>query len=380
MGPAMPSAAGAATEATRRDLQRLLAETVQRLRRACACRSVVAWALRTGGTPYVAAADFAGEPPVAPDAGSFGEIAALAGATDLEAPHTPSHWGELARRIRARAVAPVSAAGAPALAALLVDGDVSPRILAELDEAARQLGRPLASVLALGRLQRLDDEVRRIDRLAALGSMTAEIAHEARNPLVTLRTFVDLLPERREDPEFLTRYLEVVGGELRRMSRLLDMMVDHARPVSGDPSPADAGPVLDSLTPLLALRGSQRHVSVEIEGTPHGRRVALGEDALRQALLNVGLNAVDATPDGGAVRIQVSVDSRELHLAIRDEGPGIPPSLQERVFEPFFTTREGGGGLGLAITRRLVTEAGGRVEVASPEGSGTVLQLHLPLA
>ena len=343
-------------------------------------RSVVAWAVRESGVPYVAAADFADDPPAAPERDAFDRIATLRGATHLTDPHGPAEWRDLARALRAEAAVPIGAPGAPVLATLLVDGDVTPATLAELDAAAGQVAAALAAALSLGRLASLDRDVQRLDRLASLGSLASEIAHEIRNPLVTLTTFVELLPERREDPEFLTRYLAVVREELRRMSRMLDLIGQHAQPVDGRPHRADAGPVMEGVVELLRLRAAQRGVEIHVDGSATGQVVHLGEDALRQVLLNVALNAIDATPAGGAVRFDVRADAHDLHVGVSDDGPGIPPALSEQVFEPFFTTREGNvGGLGLAITRRLIEDAGGSISVAAPTALGTTLNLRLPL-
>jgi signal transduction histidine kinase len=387
-GDAVPTALGRparrdvdrAADETLRDLQRLLAESVQRLRRDSGCTAAVAWALRRDGTPYLAAADFVGDPPVEPDAASFAEIVALPGATDLEAPHAPEGLLDLARRLRVRAVAPVTAPESAPMAALLVSGEVRPRTLALLDNASRRLAWPLATALALGRLLRIDDEVRQLDRLAALGTLAAEIAHEVRNPLVTLQTFVELLPARREDPEFLTRYLDVVSGELRRMNRLLDLVLEHAQARPPDAAGgATAGPVLEALEELLRQRASQRGVVLEVLGRDAGDRVALAEDALRQVVLNLALNAIDATPGGGHVWIEARGGKRETLIVVRDEGPGIPAARRARVFEPFFSTRtDCPGGLGLAITRRIVEESGGRIEVDEAPGGGAEFRVHLP--
>jgi signal transduction histidine kinase len=365
-------------DATRRDLQRLLSETVQRLRAATGCRSAVAWAVREDGTPYVAAADFEGESPCAPDLETFEAFTGLASATDLGDPRVDPGLAERARHARVRAVAPVTTLGAATLAALALDGEVAPRVLAALDEAAQQVARPLAAALAAGRLERLDDEVRRLDRLAALGSLASEIAHEVRNPLVTLQTFVELLPERREDPEFLTRYLDVVGSELRRMSRLLDRMVEHACPEAGASATLDVGDVVEGVAELVRLRASVRSVEVELVASGRGLRSSVPEDALRQALLNLALNAVDASPDGGRVRIDAREEAGRVAITVSDEGPGIPSTVRERIFEPFFTTRhERSGGLGLAITRRIIEEAGGHIE-ALLTTPGAHLRMSLP--
>ena len=372
--------AGLIARATLHDLQRLLSTTTQRLRALCACEHVAAWALRPDGSPYLASADWSGEPPCEPDAAAFAEVARLHAATHLSAPDASAEQRELARRMRCDAVVPVRTEPG-ALAALVLSGDVRPRTLAALDAAARRLEGPLAVALALGRLERLDQSVRRLDRLAALGALAAEIAHEVRNPLATLQTFLQLLPERREDPEFLTRYVDVVSSELRRMDRLLDRIVETARPAGdGDAASAELGASLEAVAELLRPRAVARGVSLSLEAQP-ALRVPLSEDALRQVLLNLVQNAIDATPPGGAVIARASARGGEVTLRVCDAGPGIPPALRERIFEPFFTTRpERAGGLGLAITRRIVEESGGAIEVDAAPGGGSEFRVHLPWA
>jgi signal transduction histidine kinase len=372
--------AGLIARATLHDLQRLLSMTTQRVRALCACEHVAAWALRPDGGPYLASADWSGDPPGEPDAAAFAEVARLPAATHLSAPDASAEQREVARRMRCdAAVAVRSEPGA--LAALVLAGDVRPRTLAALDAAARRLEGPLAVALALGRLERLDQSVRRLDRLAALGGLAAEIAHEVRNPLATLQTFLQLLPERREDPEFLTRYVDVVTGELRRMDRLLDRIVETARPAGDDDdASAEVGPSLDAVCELLRPRAVARGVSLTLDAQA-ALRVPLSEDALRQVLLNLVQNAIDATPPGGGVTARVAGRGGQVTVRVSDAGPGIPPALRERIFEPFFSTRpERAGGLGLAITRRIVEESGGAIEVDAAPGGGSEFRVRLPSA
>jgi signal transduction histidine kinase len=372
-------ASGVIARAALRDLQRLLAATTQRLRAHTGCASALAWALRPDGSPYVAGADWSGEPPVDPDAAAFALVAALPGATQLSAPGAAPELRELARRLRCDAAVPVRCE-AGSLAALVLCGEIRPSTLAALDAAARRLEGPLATALALGRLERLDESVRRLDRLAGLGALAAEVAHEVRNPLVTLQTFLQLLPERREDPEFLTRYLEVVTGELRRMDRLLDRIVETARPAAPAEARAPIGASLEAVGELLHQRAVARGVELALD-VDCATQVALSEDALRQVLLNLVQNALDASPPGARVAARAAVEARQAWIRVVDAGPGVAPALRERIFEPFFTTRsERAGGLGLAITRRIVEEAGGAVEVDAAPGGGSEFRIRLPLA
>jgi signal transduction histidine kinase len=258
---------------------------------------------------------------------------------------------------------------------------VRPRTLAALAAAARRLEAPAEGAAALARLFHLDEGVRRLDRLAALGDLVAEIVHEVRNPLVSVKTFLQLLPERMDEPDFRTHFLDVVNGELRRIERLLDVVLDHARPraLAPEGSSTAVGPVLDSVARLLAHRALERGVELRAESPPDLPGVGLSDDGLRQVTLNLALNAIDVTRPGGVVRLRAQAVPEGVEVLVEDEGPGVPAALRERVFEPFFSTKnERPGGLGLAICRRIVEEAGGRIALADRLGGGAAFRFTLP--
>ncbi len=385
----------ATTASGLRDLQSILAGVVQRLRSATGCEAAVAWALRDDATPYLAAAAFVGPLPLAPDQDAFEATRLLDGPTDLSDPDLPAPLRDLAERYGYRAAAPVTGGGERPMAVLLLSGSsdtlggsagrlVRPRALAVLEASARRLEGPLAAALAAGRLSRLDQDVRRLDRLAALGALSAEIAHEVRNPLLSVKTFLQLLPERENDPEFRTRFFEVVSDEIRRMERLLDTVIEHARPSADLPGGAAApNLVLDATVELLRHRAHTRGVEIQattaLDGEPPLPDVALTPDRLRQVVLNLTLNAIDATPKGGSVRLRALPSEVGVELVVSDQGPGIPEALRSRVFEPFFSSRsDRPGGLGLAISRRIAEEAGGTLEVRDAPEGGAAFHLNLP--
>ncbi|MCZ6783994.1 MAG: ATP-binding protein [Proteobacteria bacterium] len=249
--------------------------------------------------------------------------------------------------------------------------------------AGSESGSDVDTARAVSRLAELGEEVRRIDRLAALGDLLAEIVHEVRNPLVSIKTFLQLLPERADDPEFTEEFRSVVMEEVGRMERLLDSLVQHARPASDASARPCAQPrvTLDSVVGLLRHRALDRSVQLAAEGDPVLPAVALDEDSLRQVLINLALNAIEATPPGGAVRMGGVGRADRVALWIDDEGTGVPPEHRERVFEPFFSTRaDRPGGLGLAISQRIVSDAGGRIAVEDAPGGGARFHFRLPRA
>jgi signal transduction histidine kinase len=327
----------------------------------------------------VVAAAYAGDPPGAPDASDFQALSTLRQATRLDIDPALQAIG---RRHGLSAAAPILADDGPALAVLLLGPDPTrPRTLGQLERAASRLERPLAAAQAAERLAQLDREVRQLDRLAALGALTTEIAHEVRNPLVSMKTFLQLLPERWGDPEFSEKFLALVGDELRRMERLLDVVIEHARPTGADRElqSANVAAVLQSTLALFQHRVDKRAIQLDATVPDDLPDVALAGDGLRQVLLNLLLNAIEATPPGGTIALRASTTEVFVEIRVADEGPGVAPELREAVFEPFYSTRSArAGGLGLAITRRIVSDAGGTICAGSGERGGAEFVVQLP--
>jgi signal transduction histidine kinase len=361
-----------------RDLQTLLSDAVQRVQQISEATTVAAWTLRETGEPYVAAAAFSGDPPVTPDASDFRSLAKLPGLTRLDG---SSDLIAIAQRHRFSVAVPISCEHGDAVAVLLLGPETPrPRILGQLKREAHRLQAPLATALAVARIERADRDVHLLNRLASLGALSTEIAHEIRNPLVSMKTFLQLLPERWGDPEFSDSFLALVTDELRRMERLLDVIIEHARPdgETADHRPADVSAAIDANLALLEHRASKREVRLESKIPSDLPSVTLGEDHLRQVLLNLLLNAIDATFPGGRVVLSAKRVGNSVELSVSDEGPGVPTELRSEIFEPFYSTRsDNAGGLGLAITRRIVQDAGGEIRVSDRDAGGAEFAVRL---
>ena len=366
--------------------QGLLAQTVARLAEQTRSSRVAAWGRDRAGSPAVLAARLEGSALLAPDENALALLAPLEGPVDLGDAHAPKALRSLADEHGFSAAAPVVSADSEPPAILLVGGcegpgAVRPRTLAALAAAADRLGAPAAAEAALQRLGQLDGEVQRLDRLAALGGLVAEIVHEIRNPLVSVKTFIQLLPERADDEEFRGEFLQVALEEVRRIERLLNVVLESARP--GPPRAGEGSDVADtfeSLGQLLAFRAADRGVSLGMNAADSLPRPRIGADALRQVLLNLSLNALDVTPEGGSVVLVARASGSEITIDVRDQGPGVPADLRARLFEPFFSTKgaERPGGLGLGISRRLVEDAGGGIEVLDADEGGSIFRVTLP--
>jgi signal transduction histidine kinase len=369
---------GAAPTAWLRDEQAVLSAAVQRLHETSGAELAAAWVLRADGAPYLAAAAFRDTPP--PELGSeaFAAAAALTGVTLLGEGADPAPLAALRAGWPSLALAPVARAGEAVCAVLGLASRraLRPRALADLHAAAARVAGPLASARAAARLTALDAEVARLDRLAALGRLAAEVAHEVRNPLVSVKTFLQLLPERGGDPEFATRFLAVATEELARVERLLDTLVGYPRAEDGEPAALEAA--LHAVEALVRPLAARRGVAVEVACEPGLPAVAIGADPLRQLVLNLALNAVEATPARGRVQLRARAAGGGVEIAVVDQGPGIPPAERERVFEPFHSGRgTAHGGLGLALARRIALDAGGSIRIDDAPGGGALIQVGL---
>lgn len=376
-----PTRSASAPDSVLRDEQTLLAGVVERLRDTTGMELATAWALRGAGEPYMVAAAFEGEPPATPDLHAWQTATGWERATEVSA---PSALVKAFPGRRAIAAVAVRRSDIEPLAVICLASSsrerVRPRTLATLDSAARRLATPLAAARAARRLTGMEERLRQLDRLASLGKVAAEVAHEVRNPLVSVKTFLQLLPERRDDPEFATDFLAVATEELARVERLLAALIAYPRR-QVDEDGADVAQALEHVTELLR-HFAQAH-RVEILSAPREDlpAAALDTDALRQVLLNLTLNAIEVSPEGGRVTLSASRAQEGLEIRVDDAGPGVPEGHREQVFEPFHSTRgEGHGGLGLSISRRIAEEAGGTLRVEDPPGGGACFRVELPSA
>jgi signal transduction histidine kinase len=369
------------------DLQNLVFQAVEALADRTGASRVVAWGRNHEGIPTVLAARVEGSELGSPSKADWEDAVTLVGAQDLGAPEVSKALFALGRRTGFGAAAPIPCSGEePPIILLLGDdreppGAIRPRSLAALVAAARRLAGPAAAEAAARRLAALDTEIQRIDRLASLGGLVAEIVHEIRNPMVSVKTFLQLLPERGDDEEFKTEFHGVALEEMRRIERLLNVVLQNAHP-GGDLRSGQAAPIAPALEPvaqLAAFRAADRSVSLEVEASDLSLTGAIAPDALRQVLLNLVLNAIDATPVGGRVLLRAVRAGGEARITVEDDGPGVPKALRARIFEPFYTTKgDRPGGLGLAVCHRLVSQAGGSLSIEDALGGGAEFVFTVP--
>jgi signal transduction histidine kinase len=235
----------------------------------------------------------------------------------------------------------------------------------------------------LSKRKEVEEEVRRADRLAALGRLSAGVAHEIRNPLAGIRTTAEILSGRvKRDPE-LSRFVDVILEETCRLDRIVGSLLQFAKPPGPRLESFELVPLLEKVRQLTAGRCAERRVTVQVMETSNLPRPLADRDQILQVLLNLTLNAVEATPEGAEVRLIAQRDedlgSSQLRIVVEDEGSGVPPELTGRIFDPFFTTKPGGTGLGLSISQNILTSHGGRIRIENAPGGGTRAIVNLPL-
>jgi signal transduction histidine kinase len=230
-------------------------------------------------------------------------------------------------------------------------------------------------------LRRSETALERANRLSSIGTLAAGIAHEIRNPLTAVKTFLDLLPQRLDDREFVSGFRELSLSELRRVTDLIADLLAFGKSTSTERRPVDLGPSLDQVVRLLDSTARKRQVSLDLHLDPKAHPAWADPDQVKQIVLNLVLNAIEASPDGGTVTLEVSAAPREqVRFEVRDLGQGIPADQIESIFNPFFTTKEQGTGLGLALVHQMVVEHGGEIVVESEVGQGTTFRVTLPTA
>ncbi|NQU44698.1 hypothetical protein HQ520_15520 [bacterium] len=219
------------------------------------------------------------------------------------------------------------------------------------------------------------------DRLEAMGLLTAGIAHEIRNPLGIIRTLAEALADDPDQPAESQEMARDIVGEVERLNRLVQQYLTFARPEIEDVREAALPVEVIREAVQLVQKSEKGGPEIRLEIEPHTPAVAMHPNALKQIVLNLLLNAREASPEDGPIVITCRTARPDhVEITVRDQGRGLTPREQRRVFEPFYTTKTRGSGLGLAICRRLVSDAGGTIDLESEIGKGTTLKVNLPAA
>jgi len=231
-------------------------------------------------------------------------------------------------------------------------------------------------------LERLASQLDVASRLAAISRLTGGVAHEIKNPLNAIALRLDFLREKLREPgeEDLLKDIEVLSREVQRLDRVVKTFLDFSRPVEVHFADVDLAKLTREVADLMTPPAQLAHVTVEVDSPSQPVPFRGDADLIKQAVMNLVNNAVEAMKEGGCLRLKTAGDNSAVTLEVSDSGPGIPPALRDKVFQLYFTTKSKGSGIGLAMTYRVVQLHNGTIEFESAEGQGTTFRLQFPAA
>ena len=304
--------------------------------------------------------------------------------TDIFPPNTPigllvAQSAQTGRPIHNRRV-PLAAAGeAPgAVSVVLLSVDMMesmaatnypgrvPAIAVRLrdPEATRQIGRQLQTA----------------DRLSAISRITGGVAHEVKNPLNAILMHVELARMKLAQGETdLSPQMDIISREILRLDRVVKTFLDFTRPVELNVAEIPLDELMNEIVDLARPQAAGSGIEVRVDQHSDGVTIRGDRDLLKQAMLNVAMNAIEAMPSGGQLRFESAMQDDEAEIRIADTGPGIPPELRDKIFRLYFTTKKEGSGIGLAMTFRIVQLHDGTIDFSSEPGKGTTFTMRLPV-
>ena len=256
-----------------------------------------------------------------------------------------------------------------------------------LSTLANQAAIAIENARLYENLKQSQDTLRRADRLSSLGLLTAGLAHEIRNPLVAIRTFTQLLPERYNDAEFREGFQGLALKEVDRICGLINDLLSFARPSRPNVAEENMNDVVDGIARILETEAKEKGVEITRDFGSNLPRVWIDREQMKQVFMNLILNAIQAMREGGSIFLSTRLNSRNdarhpgqfVQVEVRDTGAGIPTENLDHIFDPFFTSKDEGSGLGLSISHQIVQEHGGYVTVESKVGVGTTFCINLPI-
>ncbi len=279
-------------------------------------------------------------------------------------------------------------------------GDLSQRIeVASLDELGRLSAAFNEMTTQLVRVRELEERLRRADRLAALGTMAAGIAHDIRNPLTSILIFSQLMSLHHDDPDVRAKFDRVVPRELERVQAVIEDMMELARASTLNLEPTNLNEVLTQVLELYESQATALGIKISREFASELPFCLADRKRLHRCFSNLIANGIQAMASGGDlgvrtdrvpalefpdlpadISIEGARDGSKIRVVISDTGQGIPPDRLSRIFDPFYTTKEKGLGLGMAITHRIIDDHKGSIDVQSQVGLGSTFTIHLPVS
>lgn len=228
-------------------------------------------------------------------------------------------------------------------------------------------------------VRRLEAEVRRREKLAAVGNLAAGVAHELRNPLSSIKGYATYFGGRFPEGSADREAAEVMVREVERLNRAIGDLIGLSRPTDIRPRLTGMRQLLEDTLRLIGQDANSHGVTVHLDAAPDLPLASIDPDRMRQVILNLCLNALEAMPNGGELFLTLQLEQDALRLEIRDTGTGISPEALSHIFDPYFTTKGQGTGLGLATVHKIVEAHGGSISVTSEPHQGATFRLLLPV-
>ncbi len=306
---------------------------------------------------------------------SFGWIGGLATASLsalLYIPHIVMAWGNNPSYTANQYAEVVVFFLVGGLTGILADRDRRQRD--ELQRTAEELRRVYRE------LQDSFEQIKRADRLSAIGQLAAGLAHEIRNPLASIEGAIDILERNRGSAERRAEFLSIIKKESRRLNRLLSALLDFARPRPPRVRPVHAAELFDQVLALVGHTGEREGIHFKIDAPRDLPPVEADPEQLQQVVINLLLNSIQAMPEGGTITLSAALDGDHFVIRVADEGSGIPENQLDKIFDPFYTTKPTGTGLGLAVVHQIVEQHGGTIRAARNPDRGMTFSVFLPLS
>ena len=229
--------------------------------------------------------------------------------------------------------------------------------------------------------RKLGRELQTADRLAAISRVSSGVAHEVKNPLNAILLHVEVAKSKlaHGDTE-VSPQMEIISREILRLDSVVKTFLDFTRPVELKLATVPLQELMGEIVELARPQADASRIRVSVEQQAEGTEVRVDRDLLKQAVLNVVVNAMQAMPEGGDLRFEAAANEDTAEIRISDTGGGIPPELRDKIFRLYFTTRPEGSGIGLAMTFRIVQLHDGTIDFTSELGKGTTFLIRLPIA
>jgi PAS domain S-box-containing protein len=242
-------------------------------------------------------------------------------------------------------------------------------------------------------LKKMEEQIRRTDRLSSIGTLSAGMAHEIKNPLVTIKTFTQLLPQQYADTDFRRTFFDLVGQEVKRIDTIVNRLLNFARPAQASLKPVSLHEIIENSLRLAEQQFLQHEITLNRQLNAPRHIIEADAEQLNQTFINFFLNATHAMRNGGTLTVRTSIirpshdfplvaglqNGDSIRVDVQDTGCGIAPEDLSKIFDPFFTTKEDGVGLGLSVSHGIIHEHGGIIDVESEKGKGTVFHVQFPL-